>query len=130
MLYESEVIERAKNRCEYCFLPADQASSPHQIDHLIPVKGVSKSMLDILCLCCAKCYRLRAGRYNFTDPESGELVRVFNPRLDDWNEHFRLADGRLDGLTAMGRATAQLLQFNSVDQIRERQVLVERHLYP
>ena len=39
------------------------------------------------------------------DPESGVLVRLFNPRLDKWDEHFERNGVLIVGLTAVGRAT-------------------------
>ena len=37
------------------------------------------------------------------------LVRLDHPRLDRWNEHFRLAAARIIPLTDVGEATVQLL---------------------
>ena len=40
-------------------------------------------------------------------------MRIFDPRTDDWNNHFILTDDYLiNGLTATGRATVQLLAMN------------------
>jgi hypothetical protein len=33
--------------------------------------------------------------------------------MDNWNEHFRLDDATIVGLTPSGRATAKLLNFNA-----------------
>ncbi len=44
--------------------------------------------------------------------ETGQVVRLFNPRTDDWSTHFRLQDGRIIPLTPVVRVTEYLLQFN------------------
>ena len=49
------------------------------------------------------------------DPESGEVVALFNPRTQVWSEHFRWVEGGLKivGLTAIGRATVATLRLDS-----------------
>jgi hypothetical protein len=54
------------------------------------------------------------------DPETGEVVRLFNPRLDQWAEHFELRDIRITGLTATGRATVSLLRMNDARRLELR----------
>jgi hypothetical protein len=34
------------------------------------------------------------------DPTTGELIRLFNPRTDIWNQHFRIQAGRIRGTIA------------------------------
>ena len=47
------------------------------------------------------------------DPEVGDEVALFNPRTLVWAEHLRLkADGRLEGVSACGRATIACLKMN------------------
>ncbi|MBX3436654.1 MAG: hypothetical protein KF861_04125 [Planctomycetaceae bacterium] len=43
---------------------------------------------------------------------AGDLVPLFNPRVDRWSDHFAVEEGRIVGLTAIGRATEQLLRLN------------------
>jgi len=42
-----------------------------------------------------------------------ELTRLFHPRHDRWDEHFRLDGARIVGRTAVGRTTIWLLEMNS-----------------
>jgi hypothetical protein len=39
------------------------------------------------------------------DPNSGDLLPLFNPRSDDWSEHFHWNGPVLVGLKPVGRAT-------------------------
>ena len=57
------------------------------------------------------------------DPETDELVRLYNPRTDEWDEHFRVIEFQIVGLTPIGRATAMLLQMNEPDRIQLRREL-------
>ena len=65
------------------------------------------------------------------DPNAQKEVFLFNPRADDWNEHFMWSkDGKnILPLTSEGRATASLLEFNRnrIIEIREADVVVKRH---
>jgi hypothetical protein len=67
-----------------------------------------------LCLCCSRC---NGRHYNFTtgkDPKTDSEVMLFNPRTQDWAEHFCWSiDGlRIVGKTAIGRATCDRLDLN------------------
>jgi len=48
---------------------------------------------------------------------------LFNPRTQHWHDHFALREGHLVGLTAIGRATARILQLNTDERVSERQRL-------
>ena len=51
------------------------------------------------------------------DPASRDIVRLFHPREDSWAEHFVAVAKRgaveIKGLTAVGRATVEVLGLNS-----------------
>jgi hypothetical protein len=57
-----------------------------------------------------------------TDPEAGSeyrIVALFRPRKQNWREHFDLQeDGRIEGLSPEGRATARLLDFNAEERVQ------------
>jgi sulfite exporter TauE/SafE len=61
---------------------------------------------------------------------SGELVPLFNPRIQRWNEHFRLEGGRILAFTVIGRVTASLLKFNLPQRIEVRMILAKTGRYP
>jgi hypothetical protein len=69
---------------------------------------------DNLALACRRCNEIR---YNFTtgiDPITQAKMPLFNPRQQQWSEHFIWsADAlRLIGVTAIGRATCNRLDLN------------------
>jgi hypothetical protein len=61
---------------------------------------------------------------------AGVLTRFFNPRLDQWLEHFALQYHLIEPLSAIGEVTACIFQFNIGDRIVERQTLAEAERYP
>jgi hypothetical protein len=64
------------------------------------------------------------------DPKTGESVRLFHPRTDDWSEHFQWSGCVLVGLTATGRATIDALNMNRPLIIAIRAEETERGRHP
>jgi len=65
------------------------------------------------------------------DPESGEATKLFNPRLQNWDEHFRLnPDATLSGISPEGRATILVLRINDSGRVQYRQDAMLAGLYP
>lgn len=64
------------------------------------------------------------------DPISGKIVPLFNPRIQLWNDHFTLNNAQIEGITAIGRATARLIMLNAPTRLLERQVLIVQGQYP
>jgi hypothetical protein len=67
--------------------------------------------------------QVQGQRHRFNGSETGQLTPLFNPRVHRWDEHYRLHDGEILGLTAMGRVTVRLLQMNRPARIKERLLL-------
>jgi 5-methylcytosine-specific restriction endonuclease McrA len=125
-----EVSRRAGNRCEYCLLHQDFAASTHQVDHVIAEKHRGPTNSENLALSCTICNRRKGSDIGALDPETGQLVRVFSPRTQKWQEHFELKDARIVGLTPEGRATVELLHFNSYERLAERAELIQAGHFP
>jgi hypothetical protein len=117
-LYET-VRQRAQFRCEYCHYPELLSSAPLSIDHIQPRSLGGSDALDNLALACRRC---NERRYNFItgiDPETDLEFPLFNPRQQQWSEHFIWSvDGlQIFGTTPYGRATCSRLDLN--DERRE-----------
>jgi hypothetical protein len=54
-------------------------------------------------------------------PETGELVPLFHPRQDAWDDHFRWNGGMIIGLTPTGQATVRLLNMNAPRRVQLRE---------
>jgi len=111
------VIERAKKRCEYCQLPDDDGWAIHEVDHVIARKHGGKTILSNLAYACIPCNRHKGTDISSIEPQTGQVIQLFNPRTQRWGTHFQLhPDGTITSRTAVGRVTALLLHFN--DPIR------------
>ncbi len=120
------VEERANRLCEYCLLPADVTFFPHEIDHVIAEKHGGETNADNLAFTCWRCNRHKGSDLGSFDPQTGAFSFLFNPRTQQWDEHFKLEELQIVGLTSQGRTTARLLQFNSDERLAERQRLRDR----
>ena len=124
------VASRANFVCEYCLIAESDAYFKFQVEHIISRKHGGSSELENLALSCVFCNRYKGSDIATLTPESGELIRFYNPRNDRWREHFRLNGVRIEFLTEIGEATIRILQMNHDDRILEREVLSRRRLYP
>jgi len=121
----SAVAQRADGRCEYCLIHDQDAGFRHQIDHIVSRKHGGLSTLENLALACVVCNRYKGADIDSIDSETGELLRLFNPRHDRWIDHFRLDGATIEPLSAIGRVTVNLLRLNATERIAERLLLQE-----
>jgi len=125
-----EVRERANGCCEYCLLSEERAFLPHEPDHIIATKHAGKNAIDNLALACFDCNRFKGSDIASIDPDSGELVSLFNPRTQEWSEHFKLEEGYIRAFTAIGRVTERVLRLNQASRVEVRQILARIGRYP
>jgi len=118
------VRRRAGGRCEYCRLPQAFDPLPFHVEHIIPKKHRGRTVLANLALSCAGCNLSKASNVAGFDDESGQLTRLFHPRLDTWAEHFAWAGPVLVGTTAIGRVSVAVLDINHPERVRLRNLLI------
>jgi hypothetical protein len=124
------VVVRARVSCEYCLLHADYAVFAHEVDHVIARQHGGAATADNLAYACAQCNRFKGSNVATPDPQSGEIVPLFNPRTQAWRDHFRLDGPVIVPLSALGRATERLLQLNQIDRVLLRKALIAVRRYP
>ena len=127
------IEERAGFRCEYCRLPVRGQIATFPIDHLTPRSSGGLTVPANLALACPHCNGHKWAHTSAPDPASAEVVSLFNPRVDRWEEHFQwsAADPAiLEGKTARGRATLLLLQMNHPNMVDIRRLLLVLDLFP
>ena len=99
------VYERANACCEYCLIPDVIVFAAFELDHIIAQKHGGKTESANLALSCSLCNKFKGSDLSSIDYESGNLVAFFNPRQDNWHDHFQLSDARILPLTATDRVT-------------------------
>lgn len=115
------VRSRALDRCEYCQLrQEDSPLAALHVEHVIPKKHDGSSNIDNLALACIDCNLHKGPNLTGFDPETGELCRLFHPREQKWEIHFRWAGIYIVGKTDVGRTTVKVLDMNSAEQIELR----------
>jgi len=120
----SLVRRRAGDVCEYCRLP--QAASRYvrfHVEHVIARQHGGATEPDNLALACSFCNFHKGPNIAALDPESGQVVPLYHPRRDRWTDHFTWEGTLVVGLTAVGRATVQLLAMNDWDRVEVRENL-------
>jgi hypothetical protein len=118
-----QVENRSKHCCEYCLLPNSLSFYPHEIDHVIATKHGGNTIESNLAYACWRCNRHKGSDLGSFDPETGEFSFLFNPRTQNWTDHFRQEDVQIAGKTREGRTTVFLLKLNTRERLRERQRL-------
>lgn len=119
------VWKRADDRCEYCQLPQKFSLIPFEIDHVIARKHRGPTVADNLALSCFYCNSYKGANLSGVDPETGVVARLFDPRRQKWNRHFRWNGPYLEGRTQIGRATIAVLEINHPDAVEARRCLIE-----
>ena len=123
------VAERADYICEYCRLPQTVALHKHEPDHIIPFQHGGETEQSNLALACMRCNRYKGPNIASYDPTTGKLVPLFNPRIQNWENHFELKGAIIQPITPEGRVTVKILHLNDEYRVVERLRLIEAGLY-
>jgi hypothetical protein len=126
------VAEEALHRCGYCLMAEHIVGMPMELDHLIPESLGGATEAENLWLACPGCNARKADRVLGIDPETGQSERLFDPRRQSWQEHFRWIAGAtlIAGLTPIGRATVATLQLNRPVLVQARHAWVTVGWHP
>jgi len=93
-------------------LQIGQAAVFH-INHIVPKSRGGVTEDANLALQCPYCSLRKSAKLDSVDPQSGDIVPLFHPLKNRWQQHFTLdEDGKCRGLTAIGRATVDALGMN------------------
>lgn len=115
------VRDRAKHRCEYCLMPqAAVPFVPFHVEHVIAKQHQPNDAVDNLALACDRCNAYKGPNLSSVDLSTNEIVLLFHPRRDNWDEHFELVGSTIVGRTPTGRVTARLLMMNQVRRVELR----------
>jgi hypothetical protein len=83
------VRQRAGDVCEYWRLPQSASRfARFHIEHIVARQHGGASEPENLALACGYCNFHKGPNIAALDPEDGQLVALFHPRNDRWQEHF------------------------------------------
>jgi HNH endonuclease len=69
----SQVITRARWRCEYCRAPQAGSAYTFHLDHVLPRAKGGIAVLENLALACALCNGVKREKVTATDPRTGDV---------------------------------------------------------
>jgi HNH endonuclease len=126
---ERQIRTRARHRCEYCLLPEQFSKLAFAIDHVIARQHGGLETVVNLALACGFCNRHKGPNVAGIDPVTKQIVRIFDPRREQWLEHFQWSGAEVIGLTAIGRCTVFVLSINHPLQIAMRRALMDEGVF-
>lgn len=122
------IRQRANFLCEYCHTNERWQYVRFTVDHIIPN---DEDSIENLVLARFHCNRRKSDKTEVFDRLTNKSIRLFNPRMHIWKEHFEWSDDKISIVpkTEIGRVTAELLALNRerILQIRLADVGVNRH---
>ena len=126
------VAGRAGHRCEYCHAPEAVFNLPFEVEHIVPTSRDGPDEESNQALACRACNLYKSDQQSGIDQTTREVVRLFHPRRDCWDEHLRVEseDGVIHGLTPVGRVTVACLRMNRDVQREARRSWMQLKLYP
>jgi len=125
-----QVQQRAKFACEYCLIHEEDTFYGCQVDHIISEKHAGLTELSNLALACTLCNQAKGSDIGSLEQHTDKLIRFYNPRIDQWSNHFRVEQAAISPRSAIGEVTARIFRFNIEDRIEEREVLMQFGRYP
>lgn len=109
------VADRDENRCAYCQTSEENCGLAMHLDHIVPEVAGGSTEKENLCLVCFNCNVNKGAQQTARDPETAKTTPLFHPVRQRWSEHFRWSEHgtRIEGKTAIGRATVVALKMNN-----------------
>ena len=126
----TQVWHRAEGHCEYCRIHQDHVELRHHIEHIVARKHGGLDDPSNLCVACARCNLFKGSDLTGIDPLTGQVERLFHPRVQEWADHFELRGPLITGLTPTGRATVRVLSMNAGQRLQLRAALIAHGHFP
>ncbi|ACK70868.1 HNH endonuclease [Gloeothece citriformis PCC 7424] len=126
------IRQEAKNRCGYCLSLQKYVLGILEIEHIIPKAKGGTDDESNLWLACRLCNNYKGRQTEAKDPQTDEIVNLFNPRQQNWSDHFQWSEDGTEiiGKTACGRATVIALQLNNLIAVTVRTQWVSAGWHP
>jgi HNH endonuclease len=126
------IIAAADYRCEYCKSSSRLTGTPLVMEHILPRSLGGTDDQENLAASCYRCNEFKGAKTHAIDPDTDQLVELFNPRMQVWTEHFVWENSGtlIIGLTNIGRATVVALHLNNENIVEARTFWIEAGWHP
>lgn len=84
------VAKRAGFRCEYCKIAEQFSFFSFHVEHIISIKHGGQTIESNLAYACSICNYNKGTDIATILPNITHPVRLYNPRIDKWEEHFSI----------------------------------------
>ena len=127
-----KVSKRAGKICEYCLAPELALNFLFEVEHTIPRVLGGKTELENSALACRSCNIFKSDHLSGINESGLNTERLYNPRKDDWTEHFYidLENFMILGLSEIGKGTINRLRLNNSLQIQAGKQWYRMELFP
>jgi 5-methylcytosine-specific restriction endonuclease McrA len=120
----SFVRDRAQHRCAYCRVHEDDDPFySFHLEHIIARQHGGGDEQDNLAWSCHHCNLHKGTNLTGIDPDTRQVVMLFHPRRDRWEDHFETRGPLILGRTERGRTTVRLLKMNAAARVELRSAL-------
>ena len=129
---KAKIRQLAKNRCGYCLSQQEYVWDILEIDHIFPLAKGGKDDEENLWLICSSCNAAKYNKVEVFDKETQTNIVLFNPRQQNWHEHFQWSKDRtkMKAKTALGRVTVLALDLNKPRFMKIRKNWVSAGWHP
>lgn len=112
---KAQIEQVDRQRCCYCLTSEANSGIPMTFDHIQPRSKGGGTSFENVCLACRTCNEYKSDTTEASDLLTGKVVPLFHPRIHQWSEHFTwsLDTSKVEGVTAIGRATVIALRMNN-----------------
>jgi HNH endonuclease len=126
------ISQQARNRCGYCQSQQELVPVIFEVEHIRPLARGGGDDEDNLWLSCRTCNLYKSDQIEADDPLTEKGVPLFNPRYQNWAEHFQWSEDGIHiiGKTVVGRATVVALQLNNPIMLTTRRMWVQAGWHP
>ena len=103
-----------------------------EVEHILPRSQGGATSSENLALACRACNIHKSDTEFALDSITQSECRLFNPRIDNWADHFEVNTETLEivGKTPTGRVTVQVLRMNRPMHVTARRRWAALGLFP
>jgi hypothetical protein len=129
---QKQIREHFHECCAYCKTAEFLTAVTFEFEHIQPISTGGETTFANLALSCPSCNRHKGNRQTAPDPSNNDLVPLFHPQQQIWQDHFSWDESKTEiiGKTAIGRATITALKMNRSSLVRVRAMWVKLGEHP